>query len=249
MTLLDEDKFVCIDVEATGLDPENDKIIEIAACKFTLNNVIEQFDTLIDPEMPIPEISKNIHNISDEMVLNKPKIKDILPKLFEFSQNHIIIGHGIRFDIAIIDSEAKRNGLNSPLSHSKLIDTLRLARLYGESPINSLESLRKHFNIEFEGAHRALNDVIVNIEVFKHLTKSFTTTKQLFQRLQKPVLLKNMPLGKHKGRPFSEIPLEYLKWAAGKDFDEDLLYSIRSEINTRKKKINFKQASNPFQAL
>jgi DNA polymerase-3 subunit epsilon len=249
MTLLNEDVFVCIDVEATGLDPENDRIVEIAACKFTLNKIIDQFDTLIDPEIPIPEVSQNIHNISEDMVKNKPKIKEILPKLFEFANGHMIIGHGIRFDIAIIGNEAKRHSLYSPLSSVKLIDTLRLARLYGESPINSLESLRKHFNIEFEGAHRALNDVIVNIEVFKYLTKSFTTTKQLLQRLEKPVLLKNMPLGKHKGRPFSEIPLEYLKWAAGKDFDDDLLFSIRSEINARKKKINFQQASNPFKAL
>ncbi|KKM77463.1 hypothetical protein LCGC14_1369770, partial [marine sediment metagenome] len=67
--------------------------------------------------------------------------------------------------------------------------------------------------------------------------------------LEKPIALKKMPLGKHKNRPFSEIPIEYLKWAAGKDFDQDLLFSIRLEINARKKKTSFETASNPFSCL
>ena len=94
-----------------------------------------------------------------------------------------------------------------------------------------------------------MNDVIVNIEVFKKLSSAFQTTQKLLERLKKPILMKKMPLGKHKGRNFSEIPLDYLKWAAGKDFDQDLLYSIRLEINNRKKKNDFQQASNPFSSL
>jgi DNA polymerase-3 subunit epsilon len=58
-----------------------------------------------------------------------------------------------------------------------------------------------------------------------------------------------MPLGKHKGRPFSEIPHEYLQWAANKDFDQDLTFSIRSELKKRKSGNLFKQASNPFSEL
>ena len=65
-----------------------------------------------------------------------------------------------------------------------------------------LEKLREHFNIEPEGAHRAMSDVIVNISVFKYLSQSFKTTEQLLERLKKPILLKTMPLGKYKGRPF-----------------------------------------------
>ena len=121
--------------------------------------------------------------------------------------------------------------------------------MYGESPSNSLEALRKHFDIQPEGAHRAMNDVIVNIEVFKRLATPFTTTKSLLERLKKPILLKTMPLGKHKGRIFSEIPQEYLRWAAAQDFDQDLLFSIRSELNQRRKKSDFHQSSNPFSHL
>jgi DNA polymerase-3 subunit epsilon len=124
-----------------------------------------------------------------------------------------------------------------------------MARLYGESPVNSLEKLREHFNIAAEGAHRAMNDVVVNIEVFKFLSSKFKTTEQLVERLKKPILLKKMPLGKHKGRPFGEIPIEYLLWAANKDFDQDLLFSIKSELKKRKTGNQFRQASNPFSSL
>ncbi|MFA6118325.1 MAG: DUF3820 family protein [Parachlamydiales bacterium] len=246
MSTINQEIFVCLDLEATGLDPKVDRIVEFAAIKFTFDKVIDSYDTLIDPEIPIPLLSQNIHNISHEMVKNQPKIKDILPDVLKFVGKHILVGHGIKYDIELLDFEAKRNQINCTIQNLTYIDTLRLARLYGESPNNSLKELSKHFNIEFEGAHRALNDVKANIEIFKKLSTSFTTTKQMLQRLEKPILMKKMPLGKHKGRPFSEIPIEYLKWAAGKEFDQDLLYSIRHEINNRKKSTSFENASNPF---
>ena len=249
MTFLKEDTFVCLDCETTGLDIENDKIIEIAATKFTFNKKIKTIDTLINPMCDIPEESQKIHNISNEMVQKKPKIYEILPLILEFIDDHIIVGHGIKFDITIIAKEAARHQIPCNITKNFLIDTLRLARLYGESPVNSLEKLCQHFNIEVERSHRALSDVLVNIEIFKHLSKSFDTTEQLLNRLQKPVLMKKMPLGKYKGRNFSEIPLDYLRWSAKKNFDEDLLYSIRLEIKNRKKGKEFNQASNPFSNL
>lgn len=249
MGLLKDEIFVCLDCESTGLDSENDRIIEVAAVTFTFDKILNTYESLINPECEIPESSQKIHNISQEMVKGQPKIIEILPSLVEFLGHYIIIGHGITFDIALLANAAKRHSLPFPKKSIRFIDTLRLARLYGESPINSLEKLRQHFNIAAEGAHRAMNDVVVNIEVFKHLSKNFKTTEEILTRLEKPIRLKAMPLGKHKGRRFEEIPVEYLQWAASKDFDEDLLYSIRKELSTRKKGNQFEQASNPFSTL
>lgn len=246
---LDEEIFICIDCESTGLDPENDRIIEVAAARFTFHEILQQFETLVDPECQIPETSQEIHKISQEMIAGKPKIRDVLPRLLEMIHGHIIVGHGIGFDVALIAKEAERAQIPTKIKAQPLIDTLRLARLYGESPVNSLERLRQHFNIQPEGAHRAMSDVIVNIEVFKHLVKGFHSTDQIFKTLQKPIKLKLMPLGKHKGRRFDEIPLEYLLWAEKKDFDQDLLFSIRSEIKNRRRGNQFEQASNPFSQL
>lgn len=241
--------FVCIDCESTGLDPASDRIIEIAVARFNFQKILLSFETLIDPECEIPESSQDIHNISREMVEGKPKIAEVLPKVLELINGLVLVGHGITFDIALIANEARRAKIPTTILSQPHIDTLRLARLYGESPVNSLERLRQHFNIAPEGAHRAMSDVIVNIEVFKYLSKSFQSSGQILKTLQKPIKLKTMPLGKHKGRRFDEIPLEYLQWAERKDFDQDLLFSIRSEIRHRQRGGGFEQSANPFTDL
>jgi DNA polymerase-3 subunit epsilon len=249
MGLLKNETFICIDCETTGLEPEKDRIIEVAAVIFTENAILDRYETLIDPEIIIGEESIAIHHITNDMVAGKPKIKEVLPHILKMIGKHIIIGHGIPFDIAFLAQAAKIHCIPNALSGHPYLDTLRLARLYGESPINSLEKLREHFNIAAEGAHRAMNDVIVNIEVFKFLTRNYKTTEQIIERLKRPILIKTMPLGKHKGRPFSEIPAEYLQWASNKDFDQDLLFSVRSELKKRKTGSLFSHGANPFSSL
>jgi DNA polymerase III subunit epsilon len=249
MAKLEEETFVCIDCETTGLDPKADRIIEVAVARFTLTDTLAEFESLIDPQCPIPESSILIHHITQEMVNGKPTIDQVLPQILKIIGKHIIIGHGVGFDIEILASAADRAGIPTTLRSNRSLDTLRMARLYGESPNNSLEQLRAHFNIPLEGAHRAMNDVIVNREVFKFLAKRYKTTEQLFEILSKPIRMKIMPLGKHKGRPLKEVPLQYLQWAANKDFDQDLLYSLRTEIAQRKKGNLFTQAASPFKDL
>jgi DNA polymerase-3 subunit epsilon len=249
MGSLNQEVFVCLDCESTGLDTANDRIVEIAVTRFTFDKILYSYETLVDPECPIPQVSQDIHNISQEMIQGKPKIAEVLPALLKMIEGHILMGHGIGFDIALIAAEAKRAQIPAKIQQAPFIDTLRLARLYGESPINSLDMLRQHFNIEAQGAHRAMSDVMVNIEVFKYLSKPFKTTEEVLKVLQKPIKLRAMPLGKHKGRKFDEIPLEYLLWAEKKDFDQDLLYSIRSEIKNRKRGGGFELSANPFAEL
>ncbi|MBI5274805.1 MAG: DUF3820 family protein [Chlamydiales bacterium] len=246
---MNKDVFVCIDCETTGLSPKENKVIEIAIVKFRGDEHLSSFETLINPECDIPEDSIKIHHITNDMVKDKPTIKEILPSCLKLIQGHIIIGHGVFFDMEIMEEEAKRFCIPCEITKQKYIDTLRLARLYGDSPTNSLQQLRQHFNIPQEGAHRAMSDVVVNIQVFLQLSKHFNSTKDILERLKKPIRLKNMPLGKHKGRPFAEIPIDYLLWAGRQDFDQDLLFSIRSEINRRKTNPSFRESSNPFSTL
>lgn len=249
MANLEKEVFVCIDCETTGLDPKEDRIIEVAAVRFSMNEVFGEYETLVDPECLIPDSSIAIHHITQSMVSDKPTIRQILPQLLDFIGDDIIVGHGVNFDIEVIANSADRHSAAHRLRNSRFLDTLRMARLYGESPVNSLEHLRQHFNIQFEGPHRAMSDVIVNKEVFKYLARRYRSTEQIFNALARPIYLKTMPLGKHKGRQMKEIPLQYLQWAANKDFDGDLLYTIRSELARRKKGNLFSQSTNPFAEL
>lgn len=249
MPNLSEETLVCLDCELTGLDPGQDRIIEVAAVRFVGDKILDSFETLVDPECTIPELSIAIHHITQDMVEGKPKMQDILPELLKFIGKSIVVGHGVNFDMEMIALSAERAGIPCTLRQNRFLDTLRMARLYGESPVNSLEYLRQHFNIEQEGAHRAMNDVTVNMEVFKFLAQRYKTTEQLMTLLAKPILLKNIPLGKHKGRALREIPLDYLIRAAKRDYDQDLMYSICHEIKRRRQGNNFLQANNPFADL
>lgn len=246
MKRLDQEVFVCIDCEMTGLDLVGDRIIEVGLIKFTFNEILEEYETLIYPERPIPPESIAIHHITDEMVAGKPTIDQVLPQILAMAGSHTLIGHGIKHDVELLALASERAGIQTTIARNLRMDTLRLARLYGESPVNSLEQLRRHFNIEPEGAHRAMSDVIVNMHVFKHLCRRFKSINEVFDVLSRPILMKNMPFGKHKGRSFKEIPIEYLIWASKKDFDEDLIFSLTHEIKRRKKGNLFSQASNPF---
>lgn len=247
--MIEKTEFVCLDCETTGLDIVNDHIIEVAAVRFTFDGIIDSFETLINPGCPISLASQAIHHISDEMVKDAPSIEHVLPSVLQFVEGHIIVGHGIGFDMEVLASAAQKKGIPCSLRSNKLIDTLRLARLYGESPVNSLDSLRQHFNIEWQGAHRAMADVQVNIEIFKKLSAKFKTVHQLFDTLAKPIQMRLMPLGKYKGREFKDLPLDYLRWAVRMDFDDDLLFSLKSELNRRKKGDGFEALTNPFSHL
>ncbi len=249
MVLLKQATLVCLDCEFTGLDPENDRIIELAAAKFNGTEILDTIDLLVSPGCAISPASLAIHHITEEMVKAKPPIEAILPQFFNFIGQSTIVGHAVGCDLDMLEKAAGRATIHYPLKSRSYIDTLRLARLYGDSPNNSLESLATHFNVPNPGSHRALNDVMMNIEVFKHLVRKYQTLDQLFQLLSHPIKMKYMPLGKHKGRLFGEIPLQYLQWAAHMDFDQDLLFTIRTELKKRKKGGAFGQAANPFAEL
>ncbi|QVE48641.1 DNA polymerase III polC-type,DNA polymerase III subunit epsilon,Uncharacterized protein conserved in bacteria,DNA polymerase III, alpha subunit, Gram-positive type,Exonuclease [Chlamydia poikilotherma] len=249
MTLLKDTVFVCLDCEMTGLDVKKDRIIEFAAMRFTFDNVIDSMETLINPDRVISAESQRIHRISDAMLKDQPRIAEVFPKIKSFlKEGDYIVGHSVGFDLQVLTQEAERVG-ESFLSKYCIIDTLRLAKEYGDSPNNSLEALAVHFNVPYDGNHRAMKDVEININIFKHFCKRFRTIEQLKQMLAKPIKMKYMPLGKHKGRCFSEIPLSYLQWASKMDFDADLLFSIRHEIKHRQKGTGFTQVNNPFIGL
>lgn len=250
MTPLKKAIFVCVDCETTGLNPKEDKIIEVGVIRFTLEEILEEFESLVDPESEIPAASLEIHHINASMLKDKPKIKEVLPSVFRTMNNRIIVGHGIGFDLEVLDVAAKKNGIIHDMFKRPFIDTLRLARHYGDSPNNSLGQLARHFNVEIEGVpHRAMTDVKMNIAVFKQLVRRFQTVEELYNILSRPIKMKYMPLGKYKGRLMSEIPFPYLEWASRLNFDGDLLYTIQQEIKKRKKGGQFSQSTNPFNQL
>ncbi len=108
MTLLNKAHFICLDCEFTGLDLEKDRIIEVAAVRFTFSEILDEFDYLVKPDCQISEEAFAIHHISAEMVANKPPIEAILPTLLAFVRRDLIVGHAIESDLNMLTCAAKR---------------------------------------------------------------------------------------------------------------------------------------------
>lgn len=92
--------LICFDIETTGLDKCRDEIIEIAITKFDKKTfeIFDTFSTLINPQIPIPEIISNITNIFDDDVKDAPFLDDIKKEVRDFIWNTPLLGHNIFFD-------------------------------------------------------------------------------------------------------------------------------------------------------
>lgn len=163
--------FVCFDVETTGLNPQKDKLIEIGAVKVVDKKIVSIFSKLINPQMKLPTLITNITNIKDDMLINADPQDKVLQEFLEFAENHVIIGHNIKFDYSFIKTAASQMNLGFEKAG---IDTLELSRnLHGNLESRSLENMCKYYNINNEHAHRAFEDAKATAMLYVKLCNDF----------------------------------------------------------------------------
>ncbi len=164
-------EYVVFDIETTGLDILNDRIIEIGALRIKDGEVIGEFNELINPGVIIPEIVTSINGITNEMVEDKNYPGVVLSQFNKFIKDvDFLIGHNaIRFDYPFLQNEFKRNGIKSNNYQTK--DTLRISRikLRRELRSYSLKTLTAYYGIINKEAHRALSDVYATYELYNKL--------------------------------------------------------------------------------
>ncbi|MDR0374312.1 MAG: 3'-5' exonuclease [Treponema sp.] len=100
-------RFVAFDLETTGLDTKNDRIVEIGAVKFNKDGVISRFSVLINPGVPMPFGASAVNNITDDMLKDKPPLDAVFPDFLRFINNAIVIAHNAPFDCGFINEELK----------------------------------------------------------------------------------------------------------------------------------------------
>ena len=165
-------KYIVLDIETTGLSPTNDKIIEIAAIKVENDSIIERFDTMIDPEIPIPYRITNITGIDDSMVANAPLISSAIPELYDFIQDLPLVAHNAPFDIRFISHNLQTCGY---CMNNKIIDTLKISRdIYPHFSTHNLGSIAKMLNVNVKTAHRAMADVETLHQIFNIMLKDIS---------------------------------------------------------------------------
>lgn len=149
------ESIVALDLETTGLDPNNDGIIEIGAVRFNERRIEAEFSTLVNPGRPIPPVVVQLTGITDQMVRPQPPIGKVLADLRDFVGNSPVLGHNVRFDLGFLRKQ-KLFAIN------EAIDTYELASVLLPSANRyNLGSLGAQLNVPHVANHRALDDAKV----------------------------------------------------------------------------------------
>jgi DNA polymerase-3 subunit epsilon len=167
MVKLDTRTIAFLDVETTGLSPWfGDRICEIAILRCQGDEILDTFDTLVNPERPISPGAARVNGLTDEDVADAPLFADIVDQVKQFMEDAVLVCHNAPFDLGFVSSEFNRLGQELP--PVEVIDTLQLARTYFDFDSNSLQSIADHLMIDRSAAHRALADVLTTRDVWEH---------------------------------------------------------------------------------
>ena len=169
-----ESIFAVLDTETTGLNVnEGHRIISIAATKIkNLKFTNEILDELVNPERQISEPSIKIHHITQEQVQNKPVLKELDEKIYNFLENTVLVGHNLNFDIKFIVSNGPYTTIAHRVKNIVTIDTIYLAAgIYPHFNSYELSFLCKTLKIQTEdqARHSALGDSVITARLFLHL--------------------------------------------------------------------------------
>ncbi|MBQ4327321.1 MAG: PolC-type DNA polymerase III [Clostridia bacterium] len=150
------DEIVVFDIETTGLSVHNCGITEIGAVKIKDGEVIDKFNTFVNPERPIPEDVMKLTGITNEMVADAPKVKEALENFFSFTGDCLLIAHNASFDTGFIRHYATLSGLEFD---NPYVDTVAISRfLNGELKNHKLDTLAEYFHLGDFNHHRACDD-------------------------------------------------------------------------------------------
>ena len=179
-----DDEFVVFDIETTGLSNRTCGITEIGAVKVKNGEILDRFNTFVNPEMPIPEEITQLTSITDDMVKDAPTVKEALPAFLSFAGDRLLIAHNADFDVGFIRAAAEQNGI--PFA-SPYLDTVALSRhINPELKNHKLDTLAEYFALGDFNHHRACDDAeMLAMIFFKMAEKMIKLEIRGFEDLQR----------------------------------------------------------------
>lgn len=151
------DDYTVLDIETTGLNPQNDYITEISAIKYRNNRRVDEFSSLVKPDFSIPYYITRLTGIDDAMVADAPSIDEVILSFMDFLADDIIAGYNVAFDLSFIAENLA--GYYAKRLANDYVDVMKLAQ--NELPFlgrPKQTAVAEYFNIATAGAHRALVD-------------------------------------------------------------------------------------------
>lgn len=169
-TALADVTFVVVDLETTGGSPADSAITEIGAVKVRGGEVLGEFQTLVNPHLPIPPFIQSLTGITTSMVADAPRIESALPAFLEFAQGAVLVAHNAGFDVGFLKMAARDQGIDWP--RHAVLDTVHLARQLvsrDEARNHKLSTLAALFGATTTPDHRALHDAQATVDVLHAL--------------------------------------------------------------------------------
>ncbi len=207
--------IVAVDIETTGLNADEDAIIEIGAVRFNGRRVEDTWTTLVNPRKPIPGFITQLTGISNNMVRNSPFLVDVMADLIAFVGDAPVLGHNVTFDLTFLRQAGA-------LKQNIEIDTYELAAvLMPTASRYNLSALAQQLGVLLPATHRALDDARATHGVFVELIEkahqlpldllaelvrlgepldwqaNWALQQVLRQRAKEPVQAKKAPGGTH----------------------------------------------------
>lgn len=159
-----DSEYVVFDIETTGLSSSQDKIIEIGAVKVSGNKIVDTYSTFVNPEVQLSEKITKLTSITDDMLVDAPKIDSVLPEFLNFVGNSVLVAHNANFDVGFIRQNA--SDMNIEVKNT-VLDTLELSRtLFPQLSKHKLDVVAKHLDVSLENHHRAVDDAGATAEIF-----------------------------------------------------------------------------------
>lgn len=235
-------KMFVWDTETTGIDCQVDRLVEIAAMELDMYGLplMDEnyefrclFETYVDPQRDIPPEAKCVHHITEKMVAGAPVEVDAVGNMIsalDIGIGDLFVAHNARFDRGFLKRIAP--AIDKSLQH---VCTMKCAQvIWPDAPGYSNQFLRYWLGLEPRlpkglMPHRAAYDIAVTATIFVEERKH-KSIDEMLEISNKPVLLKRMPMGKHKGCAFDQVPLSYLRWILDQPdgaMGEDLVYTAK----------------------
>lgn len=220
-------KFAFLDIETSGMTIRRDRIIEIGILRVENNNVVDTFQTLINPEMPISPFIESMTGIQRDSLKSAPLFSEIKDKILEMLEDCILVAHNVRFDYGFLKREFSY--LEHPFS-MKHCCTVKLSRLlYPKWKRHNLDAVIDYFNFACKNRHRAFDDAKVLWDFFQAVQNEFSI--ETFESALQTVMKRpSLPVGLSADaiEKLPESPGVYIFYG-----DQELPLYIGKSINLR----------------
>lgn len=167
--LLHQSDFVIVDLETTGAKAPPCRVTEIGAYRIRDGRIVEEFQTLINPQTGIPPFIVALTGITEDMVKDAPLFSDVVHEWLNFVDDAVVVAHNTAFDVRFLNHEIGRvfPGLRLVNPH---LCTVKLARrLLPDLQNHKLHTVAEHFSISISNRHRAAGDARATAEIFIYM--------------------------------------------------------------------------------